>query len=64
VRGEDAGFADSFLGSFEGLPLKHELANAFKRQEGGMPFVHVENRRFVAQALQSAQSANPQQHLL
>ncbi len=64
VGGENAGLPDVFLSFFDGFAFAHELADTFEGKEGGMTFVHVENRWLVAQALQRPESADAQQHFL
>ena len=48
----------------EALPGGHLLADQLQRQEGGVAFVHVEDRRLHAQRAQQPHAADAQQHLL
>ena len=44
--------------------LFHQQANALQHAEGGVPFVHVADRRLLLMALQRADAADAQDHLL
>ena len=49
----------------KGEPLAlHQFANALQSQEGAMPFVHVPDRRGIAEGTHRAHTTNPQHNFL
>ena len=65
VGGEDVVHARRFEGLVESqlLPLDKQ-ADALDREKGRVPFVHVEDRRFIAERFQRAHAADAEDDLL
>ncbi len=64
VRGEDAGTSDATEGNGEIDGAAREARNAFERGEGGMPLVHVNDGRGLADGVQGGQPTNAQEDFL
>ena len=61
---EYVALSDDFSGFVKALSALNILTAAFQRKESRMSFVHMPDRRVIAQAAEKSDTANPEENFL